>query len=145
MFLKELSKDESMCFLNLVSTFARVDNKFAEEEKRLISNYKEELGIKDEDVKFIEYRDIMDLLKNCDYRAKSIIYFELVGVALVDGELEVSEIDFLDKIAEEFEITRAKRIAIANYFYDFDDIYNFTTITTDSNIQLLKEKAEIIL
>ena len=51
----------------------------------------------------------------------------------------------LGEIAEEFEITRAKRIAIANYFYDFDDIYNFTTLTTDSNTQLLKEKAEIIL
>lgn len=145
MFLKELNKDEAMCFLNLVSTFARVDNKFAKEEKRLLANYKEELGITEDDMKFIEYREIMDLLKTCDYRSKSIIYFELVGVALVDGELEVSEIDFLDKIAEEFQITRAKRIAIANYFYDFEDIYNFTTVNADNNIQLLKEQAEMIL
>lgn len=145
MFLKELNKDEAMCFLNLVSTFARVDNKFAKEEKRLLTNYKEELGITDEDIKFIEYKDVINLLKNSNYRTKSIIYFELVGVALVDGELEVSEIDFLDKIAEEFEITRAKRIAIANYFYDFEDIYNFTTVNVDSNIQLLREQAEAIL
>lgn len=145
MFLKELNKDEAMCFLNLVSTFARVDNKFAKEEKRLLTNYKEELGITDETIKFIDYKDVINLLKNSNYRTKSIIYFELVGVALVDGEFEVSEIDFLDKIAEEFEITRAKRIAIANYFYDFDDIYNFTTVNVDNNIQLLREQAETIL
>lgn len=145
MFLKELNKDEAMCFLNLVSTFARVDNKFAKEEKRLLTNYKEELGITDETIKFIDYKDVINLLKNSNYRTKSIIYFELVGVALVDGEFEVSEIDFLDKIAEEFEITRAKRIAIANYFYDFDDIYNFTTVNVDNNIQLLREQAEAIL
>lgn len=145
MFLSELNKDEAMCFLNLVSTFARVDNKFAEEEKKLLDNYKEELGFLNEDIKFVEYREIMDLLKNCDYRSKSIIYFELVGVALVDGELKVEEIDFLDKIAEEFEITRAKRIAIANYFYDFKDVYNFTTVNEDTNIELLREQAEIIL
>lgn len=145
MFLSELNKDEAMCFLNLVSTFARVDNKFAEEEKKLLDNYKEELGFLNEDIKFVEYREIMDLLKNCDYRSKSIIYFELVGVALVDGEFKVEEIDFLEKIAEEFEITRAKRIAIANYFYDFNDVYNFTTVSEDNNIQLLREQAEIIL
>ena len=145
MFLSELNKDEAMCFLNLVSTFARVDSKFAEEEKKLLDNYKEELGFLNEDIKFVEYREIMDLLKNCDYRSKSIIYFELVGVALVDGEFKVEEIDFLEKIAEEFEITRAKRIAIANYFYDFNDVYNFTTVSEDNNIQLLREQAEIIL
>lgn len=145
MFLNELNKDEAMCFLNLVSTFAKVDNKFAEEEKRLLADYKEELGITDEEMKFIEFNDIISLLKKSSYRARSIIYFELVGVALVDGEYEVEEIDFLDKIAEEFEITRAKKIAIANYFYDFTDIYNFTTVDADKNIQLLREQAEAIL
>lgn len=36
MFLKELNKEESIAFINLVSIFADVDNKFAKEEKSFI-------------------------------------------------------------------------------------------------------------
>ncbi|WP_066896089.1 TerB family tellurite resistance protein [Clostridium nigeriense] len=145
MFLNELNKDEAMCFLNLVSTFAKVDNKFAEEEKRLLADYKEELGITDEEMKFIEFNDIISLLKKSSYRARSIIYFELVGVALVDGEYEVEEIDFLEKVSSEFDVSRSKKIAIANYFYNFTDVYKFATVDAENNIELLREQAESIL
>lgn len=145
MFLKELSKDESLCFLNLVSIFAKVDNKFVKEEKILLEEYKEELGILDQDVKYMEYNEIIEQLKGSGDRVKRIIYFELVGLALVDGEYEDEEVDFLEKIASEFNIPRAKKIAIANYFYNFTDVYNFTTVDADNNIELLKEQAENIL
>lgn len=139
MFLKELSKDESLCFLNLVSIFAKVDNKFVKEEKILLEEYKEELGILDQDVKNMEYNEIVEQLKGSGDRVKKIIYFELVGLALVDGEYEDEEVDFLEKISSEFNIPRAKKIAIANYFY------NFTTVDADNNIELLREQAENIL
>ena len=145
MFLNELSKEESLCFLNLVSIFAKVDNKFAKEEKVLVDEYKDELGIINEDIKTMEYDDIIKVLNNSSERAKAIIYFELVGLALVDGEYENQEVDFLERIAAEFNISRAKRIAIANYFYTFNDIDKFTTVNTQNNIELLKEKAESIL
>ena len=145
MFLNELSKEESLCFLNLVSIFAKVDNKFAKEEKVLVDEYKDELGIINEDIKTMEYDDIIKVLNNSSERAKAIIYFELVGLALVDGEYENQEVDFLERIAAEFNISRAKRIAIANYFYTFNDIDKFTTVITQNNIELLKEKAESIL
>lgn len=145
MFLNELSKDEVICFLNLVSIFARVDNKFAKEEKELVHDYKEELGIVNEEVKTMEYDDIIKFLDNSSERIKGIIYFELVGLALVDGEYENQEVDFLEKIAAEFNISRAKRISIANYFYTFTDIDKFTTVNTQNNIELLKEKANNIL
>lgn len=145
MFLKELSKDESLCFLNLVTIFAKVDNKFAKEEKILLEEYKEELGILDQGVKSMEYNEIIEQLKGSGDRVKRIIYFELVGLALVDGEYEDEEVDFLEKIASEFNIPRAKKIAIANYFYNFTDVYNFTTVDADNNIELLREQAENIL
>ena len=66
-------------------------------------------------------------------------------MTFVDDELEDEEVDFLEKIAAEFNIPRAKRIAIANYFYNFTDVYNFTTVDAENNIELLKEQAEIIL
>lgn len=145
MFLKELNKDEANAFLNLVSIFARIDNEFAKEEKALLDEYKEELGLVDYGIKEMVYEDIIESLKSSSDRAKRIIYFELVGLALVDGEYEDEEVDFLEKIAAEFSIPRAKRIAIANYFYNFTDVYNFTTVDAENNIELLKEQAEIIL
>ncbi|MBS5939151.1 hypothetical protein E5347_12805 [Clostridium sartagoforme] len=145
MFLKELNKDEANAFLNLVSIFARIDNEFAKEEKALLDEYKEELGLVDSGIKEMVYEDIIESLKSSSDRAKRIIYFELVGLALVDGEYEDEEVDFLEKIAAEFSIPRAKRIAIANYFYNFTDVYNFTTVDAENNIELLKEQAEIIL
>ena len=145
MFLKELNKGEANAFLNLVSIFARIDNEFAKEEKALLDEYKEELGLVDSEIKEMEYEDIIESLKSSTDRARRIIYFELVGLALVDGEYEDEEVDFLEKIAAEFNIPRAKRIAIANYFYNFTDVYNFTTVDAENNIELLKEQAEIIL
>jgi tellurite resistance protein len=145
MFLRELNKDESMCFLNLVSIFAKVDNKFAKEEKVLVDEYREELGIYSEEIKTMEYDEIINILKKSSDKAKKIIYFELVGLALVDGEYEDEEVDFLEKIADEFNIARAKKFAIANYFYNFKDVYNFTTIDADNNIKLLKDQAEAII
>lgn len=145
MFLKELNKGEANAFLNLVSIFARIDNEFAKEEKALLDEYKEELGLVDSEINEMEYEDIIESLKSSTDRARRIIYFELVGLALVDGEYEDEEVDFLEKIAAEFNIPRAKRIAIANYFYNFTDVYNFTTVDAENNIELLKEQAELIL
>ena len=145
MFLKELNKDESICFLNLVSIFSKVDNKFVKEEKVLVDEYREELEIYNEEIKTMEYNEIINILKNSSDKAKKIIYFELVGLALVDGEYEDEEIDFLEKVSSELNISRAKKFAIANYFYNFKDVYNFTTVDAENNIELLKRQAEEII
>lgn len=146
MFLKELSNNEAICFLNLVSIFAKVDNKFAKEEKILLEGYREELGILDEETKSMEYEEVMKELKDSSDRARNIIYFELVGVALVDGEYKVEEIDFLEKVSAEFDVPRSKKIAIANYFYNVTDIYKFATEEdTDNNKEVLRVQAESVL
>ena len=93
----------------------------------------------------MEYDDIIKKLNNSSDKSKLIIYFELVGLALVDGDYENEEVDFLEKIAYEFKISRAKRFAIANYFYNFTDIYKFTTVDADNNIELLREQAKAII
>ncbi len=145
MFLKELNKEESIAFINLVSIFADVDNKFAKEEKVLLEEYKEELELRGSEVHHMKYGEVLELIKKSNDRAKVIIYFELVGLALVDGEYEDEEVDFLENLASELSIPRSKRIAIANYFYNFKDVYDFTTVDADNNIELLKEQAENIL
>ena len=120
MFLTELNTEEASAFLSLVTQFAKVDETFAKEEKRLIYDYLDELSLKEEDIKNLSYEEIINVLKKSKNRIKSIVYFELVGLALVDGEYGDKEIDFLDKIAVSLDIRRDKKIAFANYFFNFN-------------------------
>ena len=145
MFLSELNTEESNAFLSLVTQFAKVDETFAKEEKRLIDEYLDELNLKEEDIKNLSYEEIINVLKKSKNRIKSIIYFELVGLALVDGEYGDKEIDFLDKIAVSLDIRRDKKIAFANYFFNFKEIYDFSVVEAESKIELLKEEAEALL
>ena len=145
MFLTELNTEEANAFLSLVTQFAKVDETFAKEEKRLIYDYLDELSLKEEDIKNLSYEEIINVLKKSKNRIKSIVYFELVGLALVDGEYGDKEIDFLDKIAVSLDIRRDKKIAFANYFFNFKEIYDFSVVEAESKIELLKEEAEALL
>lgn len=145
MFLTELNTEEASAFFSLVTQFAKVDETFAKEEKRLIYDYLDELSLKEEDIKNLSYEEIINVLKKSKNRIKSIVYFELVGLALVDGEYGDKEIDFLDKIAVSLDIRRDKKIAFANYFFNFKEIYDFSVVEAESKIELLKEEAEALL
>ena len=145
MFLTELNTEEASAFLSLVTQFAKVDETFAKEEKRLIYDYLDELSLKEVDIKNLSYEEIINVLKKSKNRIKSIVYFELVGLALVDGEYGDKEIDFLDKIAVSLDIRRDKKIAFANYFFNFKEIYDFSVVEAESKIELLKEEAEALL
>ncbi|MGL5149601.1 MAG: hypothetical protein ACRC7N_03385 [Clostridium sp.] len=145
MFLNELNKNEAIAFLNLVDIFSKVDNVLANEEKELIEDYKEELEIKSEEISNISYDEVIASLKESNDRNKRIVYFELVGLALVDGEYEEKEVDFLDKLAVDLNIPRDKRIAFANFFFNFKEVYDFSVVESDNKIQLLQESAEALL
>lgn len=145
MFLNELTGQEAVAFINLVNQFANVDEVFAKEEKELIESYLEELNLEEDKLNSLNYEEIINELKKGTNRIKSIIYFELVGLALVDGEYGDREIDFLDKIAVSLDIKRAKKIAFANYFFNFKDVYDFSVVESDSKIKLLKDEAELLL
>lgn len=146
MFLNELNEKESVAFINLVNKFAMVDNVLAKEEKKLIKEYLVELNLEDKSFNDkMELEDIVDILKNSTNRIKSIIYFELVGLALVDGNYGETEVDFLDNVAISLDIRRHKRIAFANYFFNFKQVYDFSIVESESKIKLLKEEAELLL
>ena len=145
MFLEELKIGEAAAFVNLVEKLAMIDKVFAKEEKKLIKEYKAELNLKDEDLKNMTLDEIEAALDGASDRIKTIIYFELVGLALVDGKYDEKEIDFLDEVAEKLKVARSKKIAIANYFYNFKEICNFSVIDSNSKIDLLKEQAELLL
>lgn len=145
MFLNELNKSEGISFLQLVKALANVDNCFEKEEQELYKDYLDELKIKDEEVQDSDLDKIYNELSASSERVKNIIYFELVGLALVDGEYEDEEVDFLEVVGEKLNIPRYKKISFANYFYNFVDIYKFSTVDAESKVKLLREQAEKLL
>lgn len=146
MFLKELNNEEAVSFVNLLDQFANIDNVVAREEKRLIEGYVKELGLEKDKVGILSYDDIVAVLKKSKERIKRIIYFELIGLALVDGNYGDVEVDYLDKIAVDLDINRAQKIAFANFFYNFKEIHDFSVIETENKeLKLLEEQAEALL
>ena len=145
MFLNELSKNEGIAFMQLVKGLANSDNTFAKEEKNLYTDYLEELSIKENEIPDANLSSIYENLKNSSERNKNIIYFELIGLALIDGEYDEKEVEFLEGIGGKLEIKRDKRISFANYFYNFVDVYGFSVVDAESKIILLKEQAEKLL
>ena len=146
MFLKELNNKEAIAFINLVNEFANIDHVLAREEKRLIKDYLKELNLDLSKIGAVSYDEALEILKNSKERIKRIVYFELVGLALVDGNYGEVEVDYLDKIATDLDINRSQKIAFANYFYNFKDIHDFSVIETESKeLENLKKQAEALL
>ena len=145
MFLNELNKNEGIAFMQLVKGLANSDDVFAREEKNLYNDYLEELNIKENEIPDTSLNSSYETLKNSSERNKNIIYFELVGLALIDGEYDEREVDFLEEIGKNLDIKRNKRISFANYFYNFVDVYGFSVVEAESKITLLKEQAEKLL
>ena len=145
MFLNELNKNEGIAFMQLVKGLANSDNVFAKEEENLYHDYLEELNIKENEVPTTNLNSSCETLKDSTERSKNIIYFELVGLALIDGEYDEKEVEFLEEIGKNLDIKRNKRISFANYFYNFVDVYGFSVVEAESKITLLKEQAEKLL
>lgn len=146
MFLNELYKNEGIAFMQLVKSIANSDNTFAKEEKNLYYDYLTELNIQeDEIINDQDLNSVYEILKKSSERNKNIIYFELIGLALIDGEYDENEVSLLEEIGENLGVKRSKRIAFANYFYNFVDVYGFSVVEAESKIALLKEQAERLL
>lgn len=146
MFLKELNHEEAVAFANLLDQFASVDDVIAREEKRLIEDYINELGLSNGKIGILSYNEVMNILKRSRERIKRIIYFELIGLALVDGNYGDIEVDYLDKVAIDLDINRSQKIAFANFFYNFKEIHDFSVIETENKeLKFLEEQAEALL
>lgn len=145
MFLNELNSQEAEAFINLVKDLAAMDEIFAKEEESLIEDYIDELLLKGKEIKRTSLKETRESLKLSSDRIKKIIYFELTGLALADGEFESKEENFLKDMAHEFNISASKVRGFLDYFKNVKSIYDFTTVDYESKISLLKEEAEALL
>lgn len=121
MFLKELNKEQRLAFINLVTEFALADENIKKEEEDLIRTYMKELDLEEEELGNLSYEESIETIKNSSEKVKNIVYFELVRIGLVDEDCDIEEVDFLEKISKDLNISRAKKIQVANCFYNFSE------------------------
>lgn len=145
MFLNELNKNESISFLSLVRHLAIIDNELSIKEEELINEYKEDLKITDEDAKVLSFEESISEFANSSFRVKNIVYFELIGLALIDGIYEAKEEEFLDKIAQAFEISLDKQLLYLDFFKQVKDFYDITFDEYESKVKKLNDKALALL
>lgn len=145
MFLEEFNKKESVVFINLVQLLANADEILAKNEKNLIADYMKELLLTNENIKSLSFQESISELKASTDRIKNIIYFELVGVAISDGSYDSKEIDFLNKLACEFNISKDKQQDFLDYFKKVKDAYDITCVDYKSKIESLKKLALSLL
>ncbi|MDP4144771.1 MAG: hypothetical protein Q8936_09900 [Bacillota bacterium] len=141
MFLNELNKKEALTFINLVKLLSNVDADFSKKEEELIGEYIEELSLQNDTIETLTLETAIAELNNSTIRVKNIIYFELVGLALADSVYSDKEIDFLNIVANSFNIDSKKQQAFVNYFKEVKDLYDVTVIDCESRIEALKQKA----
>ncbi|MGU8849085.1 hypothetical protein ACV3ZT_07215 [Clostridium perfringens] len=121
MFLKELNKEQGLAFINLVTEFALADENIKKEEEDLIRIYLKELDLEEEELGNLSYEESIETIKNSSEKVKNIVYFELIRIGLVDEDCDIEEVDFLEKISKDLNISRAKKIQVANCFYNFSE------------------------
>lgn len=121
MFLTALNKQEAIAFINLISEFALSDHKLRLEEKVLIEDACEEMGVLDSELVDMQAEEAIEVLEKATERKKKIIYFEFVRLGLVDDNYDIHEVEFLENVADKLKISRAVRFAFAGFFFKYSD------------------------
>ncbi|MCT8977042.1 TerB family tellurite resistance protein [Clostridium sp. CX1] len=145
MFLKELNKKERIAFINLVHALSNVDEVFSNHEKELIDEYLEELSLDNESIEKLTLESAAKELIDSSDRAKNIIYFELFGVALIDGEFDKKEIEFLNTLASKLNISLKKQQDFINYFKTVKEAYDGTFVNYESKLDELEKLARELI
>lgn len=145
MFLNELNKKEAIDFIKIVETLAKIDDTFAQSEKELLSEYIEELSLTNETIESLDFEaSVKELVSSTD-RIRNIIYFELVGLALADGSYDEKEVEFLNNLAVQFNISTKKQKEFIDYFKIVKEVYESTFVDYESKIESLKKAAMDLL
>ncbi len=115
MYLNLLNKDEQQNFLELARYSMGVNGEYKKEEEQVLLGYKFECQL-------VEYKanrqdeieKIITKLSTSTKKVRKIILIEILGIFQADGEICNKEIEFLNKLSQEFnieeyEVKRIKR------------------------------------
>lgn len=145
MILKELSRKEGIAFVQLVFEFIKMDDAFSKEQEAMVDDYLKDVGITKEDLNELTLTESLCCIKEASERVKKIIYFELLGLALVDGEYEDFEIGFLEELSNSLKIDRASKFKYANFYFEYIDQYLNSNKLDESQKEDLRKRAVAII
>lgn len=106
MYLIVLNEKQKELFLELAYQLALIDNDFSEKEQVMLDSYCNEMRIGVPEVIHAGSIDrIIKTMRNeCTTLEKKIMFFEILGLALVDGNYDDSERKIIEEIMKAFEI-----------------------------------------
>lgn len=107
MYLALLNKNEKVVFLGMAYNLATVDGDYSEAEKNIIDGYCQELQIVFDEKTMINPMDdlIKKIAQNSSERTKKIIIFELIGLAMADGNYDNDERKIVANMEAEFDVS----------------------------------------
>jgi len=138
MLLIKLQSREKFAFLQLAHYLARIDNDFGEDEKGIIAEYCNEMGIEniDFDINSFNLEDTLKQFKSKE--SKKIVVLELMILAHIDKSFHINEQVLIDKIAKYFEISTLEVNNYSAWGKSVAALYEIARIYIESDI--LKER-----
>lgn len=104
MYLSLLEEEKKRVFLELAYEMAFLDNDFSEKEQLMIESYCNEMQIDVPSV--IRARSMADLIETIkeewEEREKKIVLFEIIGLAMIDGNYDEKERKSIASMTEVF-------------------------------------------
>lgn len=125
MFLSYLNKKEMLKFLDLAVYMVDIDGEPTDIEKKVLNKMIAELDqVKDEYTfrKTDTIENTINYFINCNQVVKNIVYLNLVTISMEDDLYNTSELLFLQKVQEKFEISNEKRRELISLVYAQRDL-----------------------
>ncbi len=106
MYLTLLNENEKAVFLGMAYNLAIVDGDYSKAEKNIIDGYCQELQIVFNEKTMIKPMDdlIKNIAQNSSEKTKKIIIFELIGLAMADGNYDNNERKIVANMETEFGV-----------------------------------------
>lgn len=105
MFLREFSKEQQKIYLNLAYALLWSDGEYKDEEKKLFSQYENEVSVDVTDIEKADFSIEIDKLKDITFVQKKKIFMELFLVASIDCEYAPEEKALLKIAKDKFSLT----------------------------------------
>ena len=125
MFLSYLNKKEMLKFLDLAVYMVDIDGEPTDVEKKVLNKMIAELDqVKDEYTfrKTDTIENTINYFINCNQVVKNIVYLNLVTISMEDDLYNTSELLFLQKVQEKFEISNEQRRELISLVYAQRDL-----------------------
>ena len=128
--INELTKGESLSFLELVYLAINVDDLVFEKEEKAFEGYIERLGINNsmEDFSDVSLEETLKNIKTYETRKKKIIFMEVLGVLFSDDIYDDVEKEFAKKVGEELSFTEEEVLrmeqVVLEYFVAYKTMIN---------------------